>query len=280
MYVDVSCHFSAFRESMASKVEVDQAALTSLIEKFGGQFSILPERNKVICILTNHELPCSASAIEKYIQGKRYQRLSSKLKLQTKEVSPLYMKYKEFFVPSKKNSSRLYCTLTKKEVNKLPHEIEKYVTGYKFQKKYLLHKESGEPQLDIQSSPKEKLDNVDDNEKDVCSAEEAGMWVPSGFDSGDDADNDEDDNYEDIHKTKENIDGEIVEMDEGEQEVPVNGDENDHEEKDFTNGVENSKISDVDFLQNPKKGKKRPMVLSSQKGKKRKKENESKKKKK
>merc|ERR1711973_779584 len=91
------------------------------------------DRNKILCKLTKHELPLNATALQTYIDGKKFQYYLNKVKKPAK-LQKLDTKYAEFFRDSKKSSSRLYCTLTKKEINKQPHEIERYITGYKFLK--------------------------------------------------------------------------------------------------------------------------------------------------
>merc|ERR1712048_1547568 len=121
-------------------------------------------------------------------------------------------KYKEFFVESKKSSSRLFCTLTRKEVNKLPHELEKYVQGYKFLKALHKRKEA----IKNGTFVEDEEETIDEKEKEVNNEtaaevqEEAadgdeelaeGMWIPDHMEEGDEIDNmDENDEKEDINE--------------------------------------------------------------------------------
>lgn len=122
---------------MDEKSEVER-----FIKKYLGIFEFLDERGKVLCKLSNHEIPCKILLLREYVETKKFKRLYKKLKSPEKIYANIEGKYKDFFVPSKKNPSRLFCTLTKKEVNKLPHELEKYVSGYKFRKAYYQWKHS------------------------------------------------------------------------------------------------------------------------------------------
>merc|ERR1712150_397372 len=125
----------------------------------------MSDRNKVLCLLTKHELALSVKALESYINGKKFQLLLKKVK-KPEVVLRIDDRYKEYFVPSRKSTSRLFCTLTKKEINKLPHEIEKYITGYKFMKAVdkakKLKEEGKELTLHMEEDVEKKKENDDD----------------------------------------------------------------------------------------------------------------------
>merc|ERR1712168_894212 len=118
------------------------------------------ERHKVLCKLTKHELPLNAAAIETYINGKKFQTYLSKVRKPGALVQKLDEKYASLFRPSKKfPATRLYCTLTRKEINKQPHDVEKYIPGYKFRKaldKQRQRKEKGEPEPELEEEEEEK----------------------------------------------------------------------------------------------------------------------------
>merc|ERR1712224_424351 len=148
--------------------------------KYPGIFEVLTDRNKVLCKLTKHELALTTKALQSYIDGKRFQMLLKKVK-KPELVLKIDNKYKEFFIPSKKSSSRLFCTLTKKEINKLPHEIEKYITGYKFMKAVHKRKEKeAEPEKDSgdKDGTIDDEEQLDDDEED-CTIEECEPNVES-----------------------------------------------------------------------------------------------------
>ena len=121
----------------------EKSEVETFIKKYPGIFEILDERGKVLCKLSNHEIPCKILLLRDYVETKKFNRLYKKLKSPEKIFANIEGKYKGFFVRSKKNPSRFFCTLTKKEVNKLPHELEKYVSGYKFKKAYYQWKHGG-----------------------------------------------------------------------------------------------------------------------------------------
>lgn len=131
-----------------------------LTSKYPEHFEILSERNKVVCKLTKHELPLNAAAIQTYIDGKKFQYYLKKVK-KPATLLKIDNKYAEHFRDSKKSSSRLYCTLTRKEINKQPHEIERYITGYKFLKAFKIHKEKKEKGI-VETEPAE-----DEEEKGI-----------------------------------------------------------------------------------------------------------------
>ncbi|CAF1097165.1 unnamed protein product [Adineta ricciae] len=93
----------------------------------------LPDKDRIKCSWTQHEMPARVDAIEKYIQGKKYQQiLKKKFDYDTLE------KFKDFIEPStKKNHERqLFCKLTSRHLNKDPHHIMKHVEGKKFKRAY------------------------------------------------------------------------------------------------------------------------------------------------
>lgn len=132
-------------------------SIKDILNKYPGVFEVIHDGKKLKCHLTNHELNMSQKSLEDYVGGKKFQRLYNKLKSPKNYIVKVESKYKDFFVPSKNSKSRLYCTLTKKEVNNLPHALEKYTSGYKFMKAFYFHKQ------------KALASNSDDNilEKDI-----------------------------------------------------------------------------------------------------------------
>ena len=45
-----------------------------------------------------------------------------------------FKKYEPYIVANKKNKKKLFCTLTRISLNKIPEEVEKHVAGKKFQR--------------------------------------------------------------------------------------------------------------------------------------------------
>ncbi|XP_012554631.2 uncharacterized protein LOC105843600 [Hydra vulgaris] len=134
------------------------------LKQYPGIFQVIDQedRKKFVCKLTQHEIPYSLKSIENYTSGKKFQNLFSKVKSIHTIDKVIEGPYKEYFLPSRKSKSCLFCTLTKKEINNLPHEIEQHVTGYRFKKAYFLKKEAEKPGLNCngqdQKSPSKETE--------------------------------------------------------------------------------------------------------------------------
>ena len=154
---------------MADKVDGD---VKRLLRQYPDVFQVIDQedRKKLYCKLTKHELPYSLSSIESYINGKKFQRLVSKVKSIHIIDKVIEGPYKDFFLPSRKSKSCLFCTLTKKEINNLPHEIEQHVTGYRFKKAFYLKKEAARLGVDTA--------DMIDKEKNSSSSIEEEIIIP------------------------------------------------------------------------------------------------------
>ncbi|CAF0917568.1 unnamed protein product [Adineta ricciae] len=122
----------------------------------------LPDKDRIKCSWTQHEMPARVDAIEKYIQGKKYQQiLKKKFDYDTLE------KFKDFIEPStKKNHERqLFCKLTSRHLNKDPHHIMKHVEGKKFKRAYAQCRMSSEWNgICFGWTPKEETRKNDDDD--------------------------------------------------------------------------------------------------------------------
>ncbi|XP_067056157.1 surfeit locus protein 2-like [Acropora muricata] len=139
---------------------------------------------RVRCKITGHELPARLSDLESYTKGKKYQRLT---KDTPREISG-FEEYKEFLVPSSKNSKQLYCILTKKSITNSPFHIQKHVTGKRFTRALAKDREE-------QAKVIANEDKSDEN-----------MWVPSDLDSQSEIK--EDENGTEMEEDPGNSDGE------------------------------------------------------------------------
>ncbi|CAF0733413.1 unnamed protein product [Adineta steineri] len=95
----------------------------------------IPDKDRIKCSWTQHEIPARVDAIEKYIQGKKYQQsLKKKFDYDSLDL------YKEFLEPStkKNHEKQLFCKLTSRHLNKEPHHIMKHIEGKKFKRAYAL----------------------------------------------------------------------------------------------------------------------------------------------
>jgi len=181
---------------MAPNMEMDteDQKVKALLENYPDYFEVLAGRNKIVCKLTKHELPLNATALKTYINGKKFQSFFKKVKTPT-VIQKIDNKYKEYFIPSKKSPSRLFCTLTRKEINKLPHEIERYITGYKFLKavdRDRERKKNGIENTEIVDEEKEEEPESGDAEMDEMGEEdEVPFFALSSEDEGEESDGDE-----------------------------------------------------------------------------------------
>mmetsp|Transcript_13339 Transcript_13339/g.20004 ORF Transcript_13339/g.20004 Transcript_13339/m.20004 type:complete len:150 (+) Transcript_13339:14-463(+) len=87
----------------------------------------LSENNKIVCHLTNHEMPARADVVFAYIRGSKYKK-------SLEWYSHNYSQYLPYIVENKKNSKQLYCTITQTTLNKIPEEVNKHVNGKKFKR--------------------------------------------------------------------------------------------------------------------------------------------------
>ena len=81
---------------------------------------------KVVCQLTSHEMPFTMKAVEMYINGKKYKHACEhKLTSKEAELCSQYLTEKR---------GQLFCKLTKRYLNNLPHHIRRHINGRRFQK--------------------------------------------------------------------------------------------------------------------------------------------------
>mmetsp|Transcript_16825 Transcript_16825/g.22038 ORF Transcript_16825/g.22038 Transcript_16825/m.22038 type:complete len:177 (+) Transcript_16825:44-574(+) len=103
---------------------------------------------KVKCSLTGHEMKCSLEAVKNYIDSKSYKRATEGW-----YKDEAFKEYEPFIVQNKKNEKKLFCTLTRISLNKIPEEVKNHVSGKKY--KRLLKEATAK-----QSEKKEKSDQA------------------------------------------------------------------------------------------------------------------------
>jgi len=125
---------------------------------------------KLRCIFSGHEVPPKKDDILKYVNGKAFK----KYKLW---YSQDFAKYEPLIIQSTKHPKKLYCTITKLEINKIPSVVENHINGKKF--KSMLqrknHRDEKKKELDGKRKLKDEQneyfvelneiieDNMDDN---------------------------------------------------------------------------------------------------------------------
>ncbi|KPP67758.1 surfeit locus protein 2-like [Scleropages formosus] len=100
-------------------------------------FLQLTEAKKVKCALNGHELPLNLAELKIFTAGKKYQRLSSIAEFD-------YSQFEPHVVPSTKQPNQLFCKLTLRHINRLPHHVLRHVNGKRYQRALQKYKECEE----------------------------------------------------------------------------------------------------------------------------------------
>lgn len=88
-------------------------------------FLTLLPNNRIQCDVTGHELPLDVEQIKAHISASKFKKALEWYKYD-------YSPFLPYIVPHKSNNKKLFCTLTKQELNKIPKEVEKHVNGKRF----------------------------------------------------------------------------------------------------------------------------------------------------
>jgi hypothetical protein len=91
---------------------------------------LLPN-NRINCNVTGHELPLKIEAISAHLAGKKFKKQLEWYNYDYSEFLPLIVSHKH-------DSKKLYCTITKRALNKIPEEIRKHINGKRFQRYVLV----------------------------------------------------------------------------------------------------------------------------------------------
>ena len=87
----------------------------------------LTEGNKIICSLTSHEMPARADVVYKYVNGEKFKKA-------LEWYSCDFSQYLPYIVEHNEGKNKLFCTLTKQILNRIPREVEKHVNGKRFKR--------------------------------------------------------------------------------------------------------------------------------------------------
>ncbi|KAK3527522.1 hypothetical protein QTP86_024297 [Hemibagrus guttatus] len=90
-------------------------------------FLELTEAKKIRCTLNGHEFPCKLAELQSFTSGKKYKKLCA-----GEEFN--YSQYEPHLVPSTKQPNRLFCKLTLRHLNRVPHHVLRHVSGKRFKK--------------------------------------------------------------------------------------------------------------------------------------------------
>ncbi|CAB1332750.1 unnamed protein product [Coregonus sp. 'balchen'] len=150
------------------------------------------DSRKIKCTLNGHDLPCNLKELQNFTKGKKYQKLSS-----TAEFS--YSQYEPHVVPSSKQPNHLFCKLTLRHINRLPHQVLRHVNGKRFQKakkKYEECVQQGVEYIPASLRQKKPRDRGGEGERGRNTQRGNGAWAP---DSSNEGGSDSEDSMSDLY---------------------------------------------------------------------------------
>jgi len=90
-----------------------------------GQLSFLPS-GKVLCACTKHEMPPDLAAARKHISSRKYRKAF--------DYAADYSHLLPHIIPHLKDERKLFCTLTRKALNKVPRQLADHAAGKRFKR--------------------------------------------------------------------------------------------------------------------------------------------------
>ncbi|KAM9440494.1 surfeit locus protein 2 [Clarias gariepinus] len=90
-------------------------------------FLQLTAAKKIKCTLNGHEFPCNLEELQNFVSGKKFKKLCA-----GEEFN--YSQYEPHLVPSTKQPNHLFCKLTLRHINRVPHHILRHVGGKRYKK--------------------------------------------------------------------------------------------------------------------------------------------------
>ncbi|XP_034458472.1 surfeit locus protein 2 [Hippoglossus hippoglossus] len=158
-------------------------------------FLQLTDSKKIKCTLNGHEFPCNLTELQKFTQGKKYEKLSA-----TAEFN--YSQHEPHVVPSIKQTNQLFCKLTLRHLNRQPHHVLRHVNGKRFKKALAKYEECVKQGIDFvpaRLKQKKPRDNVgEDVGRGRASKQGRGTLDPS---SSDEDHSDSEDSMSDLYPT-------------------------------------------------------------------------------
>lgn len=80
----------------------------------------------VKCILTGHEMKPNVEIVKRHLKSKAYRKASW--------YAADYSEYEPYIVAHLKDARKLYCRLTRRQLNKIPIQVKAHVNGKRFQR--------------------------------------------------------------------------------------------------------------------------------------------------
>mmetsp|Transcript_13447 Transcript_13447/g.16710 ORF Transcript_13447/g.16710 Transcript_13447/m.16710 type:complete len:204 (-) Transcript_13447:1518-2129(-) len=185
------------RSSDKNKSKKSEVDLATLLESHPTLKVVETEYGeKIKSTLTGHELKSRLDILENFVSSKTYSRA-----VKGWYDDERFKKHEPYIVPNKKDSKKLFCTLTKISLNKIPEQVEKHVNGKKF-KRLRKEMELKEAQTAKLKKAKEEAlakrnsnrnanrKTADDKRKDGFSVNKLENELTNVIESDDDDDND------------------------------------------------------------------------------------------
>ena len=135
---------------------------------------------KVRCTLTKHDVVADLEAVKKHLKSKSYKKAMW--------YAHDYSKYEPYIVAHKRDSKKLYCTMTKMTLNKIPDQIEKHYNGKKFKRR---RKEFEEKQKEKKEREKRRAEKRKRRLEARESGKDKGLLLSSSSSSSSDVDDDD-----------------------------------------------------------------------------------------
>ncbi|XP_026209580.1 surfeit locus protein 2 [Anabas testudineus] len=155
-------------------------------------FLQLTDGKKIKCTLNGHEFPCNLTELQKFTQGKKYEKLSAAAEFN-------YSQYEPHIVPSTKQPKQLFCKLTLRHLNRQPHHVLRHVNGKRFKKalsKYEECVQQGIEFLPARLKQKKPKDIGGEFNQGKVSKHGSSNWEPS---SSDEDHSDSEDSMSDLY---------------------------------------------------------------------------------
>ncbi|XP_030625497.1 surfeit locus protein 2 [Chanos chanos] len=142
-------------------------------------FLELTDAKKIKCTLNGHEFPCNLTELQKFTSGKKYKRLSA-----SAEFS--YSQYEPHIVPSTKQPNHLFCKLTLRHINRVPHHVLRHVSGKRYQRALQRYEEcvkNGVEFVPVKLKQKKKFQDdsmmTSENKREKNKKMDSEFWAPN-----------------------------------------------------------------------------------------------------
>ncbi|KAB5522291.1 hypothetical protein PHYPO_G00157900 [Pangasianodon hypophthalmus] len=232
-------------------------------------FLELTEAKRIKCTLNGHEFPCNLAELQNFISGKKFNKLCA-----GEEFN--YSQYEPHLVPSTKQPNHLFCKLTLRHINRMPHHVLRHVSGKRYKKALAQYEEcvkQGVEFVPVRLRQKKQRRDTDDGMERASEGgskhkqkekqkQDSGIWAPSSSEGeGSDSEDSMSDLYPPTLFTLKKSE-EQEEMEEDEDEFQTDDDDDDDMEVSETEeekqaAQKRKKVQSAGFNKKFKKNRKR-----------------------